>query len=375
MMSHALLDTIFPVPEELREGVILLVDDEPDTLRVMDALLRTAGFHRLVATHEATEVIGLVEQVEPDLIVLDLLLPGPSGLEILASLTGRQKPGDYLPILAITADPDPEIRRTALASGAKDFLTKPFEATEVVLRIRNLLQTRVLHRKLQQHNEILESHVRARTTELAEAQVEILRRLAVAAEYRDDVTGRHAERVGMISAQIGRELGLNALQVDLVRWAAPLHDVGKIAIPDAILRKPGPLTEDEFGIMRGHTEIGARILSGSPYPLLRVAREIALTHHERWDGEGYGEGLEGAGIPLAGRIVAVADVFDSLTHMRPYKGPLEFPQAVEVIVTNAGSQFDPDVVDAFTRVYRGGALDRLDEEVLEAPPMMQLPQA
>lgn len=375
MMSQALLDTIFPVPEELREGVILLVDDEPDTLRVLDALLRTAGFHRLVATHEASEVIGLVEQVEPDLIVLDLLLPGPSGLDILKEVTRDLAPGDFLPILAITADPDPEIRRTALASGAKDFLNKPFEATEVVLRIRNLLQTRVLHRKLQQHNERLEAHVRSRTTELAAAQVEILRRLAVAAEYRDDVTGRHAERVGLISAWIGRELGLNPVQVDLVRWAAPLHDVGKIAIPDAILRKPGPLTEDEFGIMQAHTEIGARILSGSQYPLLRVAREIALTHHERWDGAGYGEGLSEAGIPLAGRIVAVADVFDSLTHMRPYKGPLEYPQAVEVIVTSSGTQFDPTVVDAFTRLYRSGALDRVEEQALDRQPMMPLPEA
>lgn len=373
-MSHALLDTIFPVPDELREGVILLVDDEPDTLRVLDALLRTAGFHRLVATHDASEVLGLIDQVQPDLVVLDLRLPGPTGLEILKELQEKQGPDDFMPVLAITADPGPDIRRLALASGAKDFLNKPFEATEVVLRIRNLLQTRVLHRKLQQHNEQLEEHVRSRTTELAAAQVEILRRLAVAAEYRDDVTGRHAERVGMISAKIGSEMGLNRLQVDLVRWAAPLHDVGKIAIPDSILRKPGPLTEAEFGVMRGHTDIGARMLSGSLYPLLRVAREIALTHHERWDGAGYGAGLSGQGIPLAGRIVAVADVFDSLTHTRPYKEALEFPQAVEVIVTSSGSQFDPGVVDAFLRLYKGGELQRVEDEADDAPPI-QLPRA
>ncbi len=373
-MSQALIDTIFPVPEELREGVILLVDDEPDTLRVLDALLRTAGFHRLVATQEASEVMGLIQQVEPDLVVLDLHLPGPNGLEILRQLTKSLPPDEFLPVLAITADPDPEVRRTALASGAKDFLNKPFEATEVVLRIRNLLQTRVLHRQLQTHNERLEEHVRARTQELAAAQVEILRRLAVAAEYRDDVTGRHAERVGLISGLLGRELGLNPLQVDLVRWAAPLHDVGKIAIPDAILRKPGPLTDDEFGVMRSHTDIGARMLSGSQYPLLRVAREIALTHHERWDGGGYGAGLSGEGIPLAGRIVAVADVFDSLTHMRPYKGPLEFAQAAEVIVTNAGTQFDPDVVRAFSQLFRDGALEQVEDDTLDRE-TLELPRA
>jgi putative two-component system response regulator len=186
---------------------------------------------------------------------------------------------------------------------------------------------------------------------VAAAQVEILERLALAAEYRDDDTGEHTRRVGKTAAAIAATIGLAADEVELLRRAAPLHDVGKIAIPDAILRKPGRLTGEEFEEIKQHTVKGAAMLAGRGFPLLDLAERIALTHHERWDGHGYPHGLAGEAIPLAGRIVAVADVFDALTHERVYKEAWPVEQALEEIRTQAGRQFDPDVVEAFLSTY------------------------
>jgi putative two-component system response regulator len=193
-------------------------------------------------------------------------------------------------------------------------------------------------------------HAQERVAELEEAQNEILTRLALAAEYRDDCTGRHALRVGQIAALVAGALGLSGREVGLLRRAAPLHDVGKIALPDAILLKPGRLAEGEFEAMKEHTRTGARLLSGSTFPVLEVAAEIALTHHERWDGTGYPAGLRREGIPIAGRIVAVADVWDALVHSRPYKQAWTAERALEELRKQRGRQFDPAVVDAFLRV-------------------------
>ncbi|MGH2371927.1 MAG: HD domain-containing phosphohydrolase, partial [bacterium] len=235
----------------------------------------------------------------------------------------------------------------ALAGGAKDFLTKPVDATEVVLRIRNLLETRMLHLQLQDQNEILEEKVLDRTRELEQAQIEILERLALAAEYRDDDTGQHTYRVGETSGHIARALVLPDAQVELIRRAAPLHDVGKIGIPDNILLKPGKLTPDEFEVMKTHTTIGVRILSGSKFPLLQLAREIALAHHERWDGAGFPEGLTGEAIPLEARIVAVADAYDAMTSNRPYRKALSREEAWGILWDGAGTQWDEHIVEAF----------------------------
>jgi putative two-component system response regulator len=266
--------------------------------------------------------------------------------------------GVYLPILVLTGDTDSHRRERALSAGARDFLTKPFESGEVLLRIKNLLETRLFNKELRGHNETLEEKVRERTHELAEAQVEIIRRLAIAAEYRDDVTGQHAERVGVLAALLAQELGLPPEQVNLIRRAAPLHDVGKIGIPDAILMKPGRLTPKEFDVMKTHTIIGGRILSGSRYPVLELAETIALTHHERWDSRGY-ELVKGEDIPLVGRIVAVADVFDSLTHERPYKRAFTVDESVDEILRGRGAHFDPNIVDAFSRLLDAGELAEL----------------
>jgi putative two-component system response regulator len=255
----------------------------------------------------------------------------------------------YLPILMLTGDVAPEARREALSRGAKDFVNKPFHSDEVLLRIRTLLETRFLYLQIQSQNKSLEDKVRERTQELEAAQIEIIERLARAAEFRDDNTGQHTERVGQMAALLAQEAGLPDSLVSLIRRAAPLHDVGKIGIPDAVLLKLGKLTDAEFALVKTHTTIGARILSGSKFAMLRLAEEIAFSHHEHWDGGGY-EGLSGESIPLAGRIVTIADVFDALTQKRPYKAAWSIGEALAEIERQRGRQFDPTLVDAFLRV-------------------------
>lgn len=345
--------------EKLRGGKVLIVDDESVNVSVLERLLKRSGYDQVRTTTDAREARSLFEAYEPDVVLLDLHMPHKDGFEVMEELA-RVIPADrYVPILVLTGDRAPEVRQRALAAGAKDFLTKPFEPTEVVLRIKNLLETRFLHRQLELENQSLEAKIRDRTRALADAQEEILRRLATAAEFRDDETGQHAERVGVLSALVAMTVGLPFEEVSVIRRAAPLHDVGKIGIPDAILMKPGPLTSAEFEVMKTHTTIGARMLSGTHYPLLKTARQIALHHHEQWDGSGYA-GLRGEEIPLVGRVVAVADVFDSLTHERPYKRALSVEESVEEIAACRGSHFDPQVVDAFMEVVARGEAHDLD---------------
>jgi putative two-component system response regulator len=340
---------------------ILMVDDEPANIRALTRLLERSGYDEVRSTEDPREALGLYRSFQPDLLLLDLHMPHLDGFQVMEQLQDEVSPDEYFPILVLTGDTTPKAKERALGTGAKDFLNKPFDLTEAILRIENLLETRHLHRQLRRQNETLEERVRERTRELAEAQVEILHRLALAAEYRDDITGRHAERVGLLSALLARELGCPNEEVRLIRRAATLHDVGKIGVPDAILMKPGSLTKLEYELMKTHTEIGARILSGSRFPLLKMAREIALCHHDRWDGTGYEGGRAGEDIPLVGRIVAVADVFDSLSHERPYKQAFSLDEAVEEIRGGSGTQFDPAVVRAFEVLLERRVLQNLDE--------------
>ncbi len=334
--------------DRLCQSTILVVDDDPKSLRLISALLEAEGFTNVVTTTRPSEVLHLFAREQPDLIILDLHMPERTGLEVIEDLKPWITPSSFLPIVMLTGDQAAESRQQALKSGAMDFLTKPFDSAEVSLRIRNLLTTRHMHARVENQNLILEQLVSERTSELEEARLEILDRLARAAEFRDDDTGEHTRRVGEIARGIGLVLGLSEEDAETIRRAAPLHDLGKIGIPDTILLKPGQLSPNEYKVMRRHTLIGAKILTGSDVPLLHTSSAIALTHHERWDGTGYPEGMQGPDIPLVGRIVAVADVFDALTHTRPYKDAWPVERAMEELAAQAGKQFDPAVVEAFT---------------------------
>ncbi len=346
---------------ELKSARLLIVDDEEYNLQLLEAMLHEAGYTQVTSTSDSRQVLPLCLESQPDLLVLDLNMPHLDGFAVMRQLTPRIPAGSYFPILVITAEITTEAKHEALTAGAKDFLTKPFDTTEVLLRIRNLLTARLLHRELQAQNVNLEEQVRVRTSELVEAQLDILSRLALAAEYRDDATGEHTWRVGRVAALVAHELGWSPDQVELLRRAAPLHDLGKIAIPDRILLKIGEFTGEDFEEMKPHITIGSQLLSGSRSPLLQLAEVIALTHHERWDGTGY-MGLTKEKIPLPGRIVTVADVFDALTHRRPYKEAWPIERAQAEIAAKAGKQFDPQVVEAFLKL-----IERDGERLLIRP--------
>ena len=252
-------------------------------------------------------------------------------------------PGEYLPIVFLSGDLTTQARRSALASGATDFLTKPFDAGEVVLRIRGLLLTRLLHLDLQRHNETLEQSVAERTQELEASQREIFERLCRVASYRDDATREHTKRVGRLTERLALAIGTAPDMAQRMGMAAELHDIGKIGVPDEILYKPGRLTGEEMARMREHAAIGADALTGSSSRLLQLAEQIALEHHERWDGTGYPRGLGGKRISLAARIVAVVDVFDALAHDRPYRPAWPRDRVLAEIASGAGSHFDPSI--------------------------------
>ena len=332
-----------------RDARVLIVDDEPANVRVLELMLTRVGYAQVSSTTDSRRVVAMFEELAPDLVLLDLHMPHIDGFALLGQLTALTPAEEYRPILVLTADATEQARERALSTGAHDFLTKPLQRSEVLLRIHNLLATRFLHQRLRRHNAELDERVRERTRELEEAQLEVLARLNLAAEFRDDETGHHTRRVGENAARIAAAMYLPDAEVELIRTAAPLHDVGKIAIPDAILLKPGPLSPEEFAVMRTHTTAGAMMLAGGRSDLLRLAEKIALSHHERWDGRGYPHGLSGEAIPLAARIVALADYDDALRHARPYRDAWEPARVLAEIQRETGAHFDPSVVEAFHR--------------------------
>jgi response regulator RpfG family c-di-GMP phosphodiesterase len=350
---------------------ILIVDDEPKNLDVLTRILHRAGYTNTFATTDPIEGLTLYTELDPDLLLLDLNMPGLDGIAVMQRLRQVTPRHGYLSVLVLTGDTSRRARRQALAMGAKDFLTKPFEIDEVLLRINNLLEARQLHREITGHNLMLEERVRERTAELEAAQLETLERLAIAAEFRDDDTGRHTQRVGKLAALLSRAVGLTEPEIALIERAAPLHDVGKIGIADSILLKPGPLTQAERRVMQTHTTMGAKILSGGRSSIMRLAEEIALSHHEWWDGSGYPEGRAGERTPLSARIVAIADFFDALCSARVYRPAWPVKEVLAEIRRQRGVQFDPSLVElcwrpsvhpeliAFEREEPGRDLQRL----------------
>jgi putative two-component system response regulator len=332
---------------------ILVVDDLEANVVLLERMLKAGGYTRVERECDSRAALERFERSRPDLVLLDLHMPHMDGfavLERLAELTD----GEYLPTLVLTADVTAETKRRALAAGARDFLAKPLDHSELLLRIANLLETRFLHQELTNANARLEDAVAARTHELREAVTSLerahedtLQRLAVAAEARDDDTASHVSRMSRYCGHLARLIGEDERRCEVIRLASQLHDVGKIAIPDSILRKPGPLTPEERVVMQRHAEIGHRILGGSGSELLRLAATIALNHHEHIDGNGYPRGLRGDEIPLEARIAAVADVFDALMSDRVYRKAYPLPAVVDIMREQRGSQFDEDLVDAF----------------------------
>jgi len=351
--------------ETLKNARILIVDDQEANVMLLERLLTASGYHNFMSTNDPRQVLPMFGKFQPDLILLDLMMPYLDGYAVMQQIGPRIPEGTYLPILVLTAEVNVEAKQKALTMGAKDFLTKPLDAIEVILRIKNLLETRFLHLRMQNQKVLLEEQVQEKTRELEEARIEILQKLAVAAEYREDPTGEHPKRVGEIAAVLARAAGLPKPQIELIRLAAPLHDLGKIGVPDAILRKAGPLTEAEMEQVKVHASVGARILSGTQVPLLQLAEEIALYHHEHWDGNGYAHLREQA-IPVAARIVAIADSFDVMTHERPYRAAVSKAEALAELQRQSGRQFEPKLVDAFVRWHKRQDLPKKMREAILA---------
>lgn len=334
----------------------MIVDDHESSAAMLERLLRAAGYAEVVTLTDSRRVLPAFREHQPDLLILDVRMPHLDGFAVLRQIHARPH-GLFLPVLMITGDTDFEVKEQALATGATDFLNKPYEATEVVLRVRNLLAMRFLTTDLQ-------SEVEYQTDELRRSEVEIAQRLALAAELRDYAGGEHTQRVGRMSAVLAAAMGLADEEAEMIGLAATLHDLGKIAIPDVILLKNGTLTLDEFDVLKQHTTIGARMLSGSTSRILQQAEEIALYHHENWNGTGYTPGLCGEMIPLPARVVRVADVFDALTHIRPYKGAWGSDDAITYITEQAGVLFDPNIVDAFIRIQATEGLPTLPADTM-----------
>ncbi len=349
---------------------MLIVDDEPLNVILLADILKEGGFIESRSITDSRLTWPVYRTYGPDLILLDLMMPHVDGFALLEQFRRDVDPDFFLPILVLTADNNLDTRRRALALGATDFLTKPFDNVEVCLRVENLLRSRWQHLHLRNQNGHLDEQVRARTAELElaqqlvlagmerleEAQSEILGRLAQAAEFRDDDTGQHTYRVGRLAANLARHLKLGAEDIDLIERAAPLHDVGKIGISDSILLKAGQLTPEEFEVVKSHTVIGGNLLAGGNSDLVKMAESIALNHHESWDGSGYPCGLQGNAIPLEAQLVSCADVFDALTHERPYKHAWTVEAALGEIHSQRGRQFNPRVVDAFLELDPGSSV-------------------
>ncbi len=338
----------------LLSAKILIVDDDEATLQLYEEILGMAGYTNITTALDPRGVLAMFVEDEPDILILDVMMPHLDGLQLLQLLQNSARNGLTLPILMATALPTAERRRIALDNGAVDMIGKPFEIDDFVLRVRNLLKIRLAVRDIQEQNNALFRELLDRTdqleiyqSELKEAQLEVIARLARAGEQHDDETGKHTMRVATTTGLIAQDLGLDDARVEIIQRAAPLHDVGKIGVPDSILLKPGTLTELEFRSMQQHCQFGSELLSGGRSEIVQLAERIALTHHEKWNGSGYPHGWVGAEIPLEGRILAVADVFDALTHERPYKKAWSIADAVTEIRRQSGHQFDPGVVNVF----------------------------
>ena len=320
---------------------ILVVDDMPDNIEVLRGILRTDYTVHAALNGELALQIAHGEH-RPDMILLDIMMPGMDGYEVCRQLKADPR-SEKIPVIFVTAKGDIEDEQHGLELGAVDYITKPVSAPIVKARVSTQLA-------LYNQNHALEVKVQERTEELISTRLEIIRHLGRAAEYKDNETGLHVIRMSHYSRLIAEALDFGSDWSDLIFNASPMHDIGKIGIPDNILLKPGKLDKDEWDIMKKHPEFGAEIIGDHPSDILKMSKEIALSHHEKWDGSGYPYGLAGEDIPLSGRIIAIADVFDALTTERPYKNAWTVEDAVKLINDSSGQHFDPKLVPVFHEV-------------------------
>ncbi|SFD12112.1 HD domain-containing phosphohydrolase [Pseudoalteromonas denitrificans] len=329
-----------------KKASILIVDDEYANVRVLEKLLTNQGYINVISTQDPTQTVSLYQEYKSDLILLDLNMPTLDGYGVMEQL--NQVTDNNLPaILILTAQHEQNFRQKALDNGARDYVTKPFDACELLSRVRNLLAVQVAQKFMRSQNEILEYKVKERTQELIATRLQIVHHLGRAAEYRDNETGLHIIRMSKIAVVLAQAYGLNEQECDLLLNAAPMHDIGKIGIPDRILLKQGKLNDEEWPIMQTHAQIGADVLGDDDSQLIVMAQQIAISHHEKWDGTGYPKGLKGDEIPLMGRICALADVFDALSSKRPYKEAWPLDKSLSLIKQESGKHFEPKLVALF----------------------------
>ena len=332
-----------------RRKTVLIVDDKPSNIKLHEAILKPEGYRTLSAS-SGMDALAAVTRHPPDLILLDVMMPDIDGYQIAGKLK-HDSVTTNIPIIMVTGLNDRNSRLAGLNAGADEFMNKPVDATELKMRVRNMLRLKEFSDILYHHNHILEKRVRARTDQLQASHRETIFALTRAAEHRDDDTGIHVRRISHYSRLLAETLGLDNDYCDMIHYASPMHDIGKIGIPDHILLKQSSHTQDEFKIMMSHCSLGADILKDCNSLYMKMGSEIALHHHERWDGTGYPAGLAGDDIPLSARIMVICDVYDALRAKRPYKLAFDHDKTMGIIINGDGrtmpEHFDPKVLDAF----------------------------
>jgi putative two-component system response regulator len=339
------------IPEKTRAR-ILVVDDEPRNTKLIKAMLAAEGYS-IDTAGSGSEALAAVRTAKPDLVLLDVMMPDMTGFDVAAALKLDTETHN-IPIIMVSSLDDRASKLTALGKGAEEFLTKPIDRAELIVRTRNLLRLKELADLQLNYARVLEERVAERSLRLTNSYRDTITALNRAASYRDEETGAHVQRISHYCVELAQALGMDSAFRECIYYASPMHDIGKIAIPDRILLKPGKLTGEEWEIMKTHAALGSRMLDGVDSPYIEMGRDIAMRHHERWDGRGYPDGLAGEEIPLSARVMSIADVYDALRSRRPYKEPYEHDDALRIIMHGDGrtspKHFDPCVLSAFAAV-------------------------